>query len=324
VLVSGPTLTVCVSTRNRSHLLSRLVDHLERQDLPRADYEVVIVDNGSGDDTWDVLQEIAAAASIDLRVLRNPPGKGPAAGRNRAWRDARGEICAFTDDDCMPTGTWLRELRSSMQDRSVAVAGRILPPPGDERRIGPFDRVVTALGAFAGWGATANFAARRADLEEVGGFDEEFRNAAGEDTDLALRLMEHGVPFDYVDSAVVLHRVEKSGLRGLLRDQQRWVDVPAVFTGRPWARRQLLHHGLFWKSTHPGVLMVVAGLLVSRRRPGLGAALAVPWLHERLCRHPLSESVPERVAAIPGALILDASEVTVMIRGSIRHREVVL
>jgi len=317
-------VTVCVSTRNRAHLLPRLVDHLAGQDLPRQDYEIVIVDNGSSDDTWDVLQQIAATAPVELRVLRNPPGNGPAAGRNRAWRDARGEICAFTDDDCMPMSTWLRELRASMQDRSVVVAGRILPPPSDEDQIGAFDRVVTALGGFAGWGATANFAARRADLEAVGGFDEEYRNAAGEDTDLALRLMEHGVPFDYVDDAVVLHRVEKSNLRGLLRDQQRWVDVPAVFTGRPWARRQLLHQGLFWKSTHPGVLMLLAGLLVSPRRPGLAAALAMPWLHERLCRHPMSESLSERVGTLPGVLTLDASEVAVMIRGSIRHRELVL
>lgn len=320
----GPALTVCVSTRNRSHLLSRLVTHLEQQDLPPDDFEVVIVDNGSSDDTSDVLQEIAAATSLHLRVLRNPPGKGPAAGRNRAWRDARAEICAFTDDDCMPTSSWLRELRASMQDRSVMVAGRILPPPSDELQIGAFDRVVTALGGFAGWGATANFGVRRADLEAVNGFDEDFENAAGEDTDLVLRLIERGVQLDYVEDAVVLHRVEKTGLRGLLRDQQRWVDVPAVFAGRPWARRQLLHHGLFWKSTHPGVLMLLVGLLVSPRRPGLAAALAVPWLHERLCRHPMSESMGERVGTLPGVLALDASEVAVMIRGSVRHREVVL
>ena len=322
--MSGPAMTVCVSTRNRSHLLTRLVGHLEQQDLPRDDYEVVIVDNGSSDDTWDVLQDIAATTTLDLRVLRNPPGKGPAAGRNRAWREGRGEICAFTDDDCMPTSTWLRSLRSSMQDRSVVAAGKVLFPPEDERRTGPFSRIVTAGEDYAAWAATANLAARRSDLEAVDGFDEEFRNVAGEDTDRALRLMEHGVQFEYVDDALVLHGVEQSGLLGLLRDQQRWVDVPAIFAQHRWARQQLLVHGLFWKDTHKHLLLLLAGGLVGRRRPGLAAALALPWLHLRLCRLPMCERPTERLATLPGVLLLDASEVAVMVLGSVRHRELVL
>ena len=321
--MSSPSVTVCVSTRNRAHLLPRLVSHLERQALPLNDFEVVIVDNGSSDDTWETLRSLEATSTLQLRVLQNPPGKGPAAGRNRAWRDARGDICAFTDDDCMPTPTWLPELRQLMADRSVVVAGRILPPPAEEHRIGPFTRFVTAVGGYAGWAATANFAARRADLEAVGGFDEDFRNVAGEDTDLALRLMEHGVPFEYAEDVVVLHGVEQSGLRGLIRDQQRWVDVPAIFVGHRWARRELLHRGLFWKSSHPAVLMLLAGALMSRRR-GLMAALALPWLHERLCRQPVSERMGERLTSLPGVLALDVSEVVVMARGSIRHREPVL
>lgn len=319
----GPTTTVCVSTRNRAHLLPRLVAHLENQDLAGDAYEVVIVDNGSTDNTWDVLQQLAASAQVELRVLRNPPGKGPAAGRNRAWREARGEVCAFTDDDCLPTTSWVREIERAMSDRTVAVAGRVLPPPGDEQRLGPFSRVVTALAGHTGWAATANFAARRGDLETVGGFDEDFLNAAGEDTDLALRLVEHDVPFDYVPDAVVLHGVDDGGLLALLRDQQRWVDVPAIFAGHRWARKELLHHGLFWKSTHPLVLLMATGALL-RRRPSLAAALALPWLHERLCRQPVAERMGERLTSLPGVLLLDASEVAVMVRGSVRHREPVL
>jgi hypothetical protein len=211
-----------------------------------------------------------------------------------------------------------------MHARPAVVAGRILPPPREEGWIGPFSRVVTAVGGYAGWAATANFAARRCDLESVGGFDEKFRNVAGEDTDLALRLVEHGVAFDYVADAVVLHGVEQSGLVGLLRDQQRWVDVPAVFVGHRWARKELLHHGLFWKPTHPGVLLLLGGLLVGRRRRTLAAALVLPWLHDRLCRHPVSERMGERISTLPGVLALDASEVAVMVRGSVRHRELVL
>lgn len=322
--MSSPTITVCVSTRNRAQLLPRLLAHLEAQDLPRDDYEAVIVDNGSTDNTWQVLNELAATTPMELRVLHNDSARGPATGRNSAWRDARGEICVFTDDDCMPTGTWLSEHKRRMGDRSVVVAGRILPPPADERRIGPFSRVMTAVGDYAGWAATANFAVRRADLEAVNGFDENFHNPAGEDTDLALRLIEHGLPFEYAAEAVVLHGIEQSTWLGRVKDQQRWADVPAVFASHPWARKELLHRQLFWKTTHPWVLLLAAGLAVAPRRRAWAAALALPYVHDRLCRQPTCERMSERVATLPGVLALDASEVGVMVRGSIKHRRPVL
>lgn len=321
--MATPAISVCISTKNRSQHLRRLFAHLADQDLPVEQFEVIIVDDGSTDATGDVLAELSGHTPLAMSVLRNEVSQGPAAGRNRAWRQARGEICAFTDDDCMPTRGWLSGLVAAMQGRSVVVAGRILPPPAEEHRLAPFSRILVASTGYAGWAAAANLAVSRADLLAVGGFDEEFRNPAGEDTDLALRLMAHGVPFEYVSDAVVLHHIEPSNVRGLLRDQQRWMDVPAVFARHRWARRQLLSHGVFWKSSHPSILLLLAGLAMAPRRPG-ALALTVPWLHERLCKQPATETVAERVTSLPGVLVLDVSEVLVMIRGSIRHREPVL
>lgn len=321
-IVSAPTVTVCISTRNRSHLLPRVLGQLEQQTLPKPDFEVVIVDNGSTDDTWEVLQALQQHTSVELRIHRNPPGKGPAAGRNRAWRDGRGELCAFTDDDCTPTPTWLEHAVAAVATRKVVAAGRVDWPPSDNPRIGPFTRYVKATENLAMWGATANFVAHRSDLEAVGGFDEGFLNVAGEDTDLLFRILETGVDFAYLDDAVVYHPVEQAGPRGLIRDGQRWVDIPAIFAKHPQAR-DLLHRRLFWKVSHERLILALLGLAGIRLSPK-AVLLILPWLHERTCRAPIAETVAERVVTLPAALVLDMSELIVMLRGSVKHKAVVL
>lgn len=321
--MAQPAITVCVSTRNRSHLLPRLVDHLEQQTLATDRFEVVIVDNGSSDDTWKVLQRLADSSPLQLRVHQNPPGKGPAAGRNRAWRDARAPLCAFTDDDCTPSAGWLEAAAAGVADREVIAAGRILWPQSDEGVIGPFSRRVTATEGHARWGATANLIARRSHLEAVDGFDESFLNVAGEDTDLLLRILEQGADYAYLFDALVYHPVEPGGLMALVKDQRRWVDIPAIFAKHPGARDTLLYRKYFWRPTHPRAILALLGIAAIPAAP-LAGLLAAPWVHERICRQPLADTRAERVVTLPGALVLDLVEVWTMVKGSIRHKALVL
>lgn len=318
-----PDVTVCVSTRNRAGLLPRLVDHLERQTIGPQRFEAVIVDNGSSDDTWEVLEQLAATTSFPLTVLRNEPGKGPAAGRNRAWRAASAPLCAFTDDDCLPVDSWLEHVLAATATQEVIAAGAVRPPADQHRLLGSFTRSVWASADTAAWCATANLVVRRDDLEAVGGFDESFLNVSGEDTDLGLRVMEQGRRFTFLADAVVEHPVEMTSMTQLLRDQRRWADLVAVIARHPRARSLLLHRTVFWKASHPSFLLMVAGLLGARRRPA-ALALAVPWVHRRLCSHPVAETLGERIATLPGVAILDAHEVLVMAEGSLRYRTVVL
>jgi len=322
--ISQPLVTVCVSTRNRPHFLPRLVSHLEQQSLGVANFDAVIVDNGSTDDTWAVLQQLAATSPVTILPIQNPPGQGPAAGRNRAWRAARAPLCAFTDDDCMPTPTWLEAAVAALGDRAVIAAGRVSPPWADTLKRGLYSRVVAVGEQTAAWGATANLIVRRADLETVGGFDEvAFMRVAGEDTDLVWRVLSTGASFAYLDDALVHHGIENVGVRGLLRDHQRWIDVPLVMARNPKARRSLLQHGLFWKPSHPRVLLLVLGLAMSRRAPA-SLLLALPWLHRQLCSEPYNVDTMERLVNLPALLLLDLSEVSVMVRGSARHKALVL
>lgn len=208
----------------------------------------------------------------------------------------------------------------SADHRTVAV-GRTLPDPDDAHLLArPFTRVVRI--DDASFYATCNVFYRRADLDLVGGFDEAFATPAGEDTDLGLRVSEAGRTTVFVPDAVVHHPVRPSSFRATVRETVRWVGIPRVIARHP-AARSLLVHRLFWKRSHPPTLFAVLGvLLVLRRRRA--AVLLLPWLWHRLVTAPPCPGPRRRVLALPGTFAVDALEVAVMVRGSVRERTLVL
>jgi hypothetical protein len=126
------------------------------------------------------------------RVLRGRAA-GPAAARNLGWRHASATWVAFMDDDVVPDADWPARLEADLRDLGPEVAGsqgRLRVPLPAGRRPTDWERNVAALEG-ARW-ATADLAYRRDVLAEVGGFDERFRRAYREDTDLALRVVRAG------------------------------------------------------------------------------------------------------------------------------------
>jgi histidinol-phosphate phosphatase family protein len=121
------------------------------------------------------------------------PARGPAAARNAGFRAAQGEWVVFLDDDVVPTAGWCAALEQDLRTAGpqvAAVQGRVEVPLPADRRPTDWERNVAGL-AHAQW-ATADMAYRRTALEAVGGFDERFRRAYREDSDLGLRLKDAG------------------------------------------------------------------------------------------------------------------------------------
>ncbi|MEV8308727.1 glycosyltransferase [Streptomyces flavidovirens] len=120
--------------------------------------------------------------------------RGPAAARNRGWREAGPAPWAvFLDDDVVPGPTWAEDLARDLAAatyRTAAVTARITVPLPAGRRPTDWERNTAGL-ATARW-ITADMAYRREALEAVGGFDERFRRAFREDADLALRVLAAG------------------------------------------------------------------------------------------------------------------------------------
>ncbi len=183
-------------------------------------HEVIVVDDGSTDET----APIARAQGVRVVQQRNA---GPAAARNAGAWVAVGDVLAFTDSDCCPRRDWVERLLEAFTPEVAAVGGTyaIANPASRLARLiqaeiaarhAAMPHRVDFLGSF-------NVAYRRATFERVGGFDERFRHASGEDNDLAYRIdgREQGERLMvFTPHAVVAHH-HPERLGAYLRTQAR-------------------------------------------------------------------------------------------------------
>jgi hypothetical protein len=166
---------------------------------------------------------------------------------------------------------------------------------------------------------SCNIAFSRALLERTGGFDESFRRACGEDVELGARIAKAGADMRWSDDALVHHEVRPLGLAGVLRQTTRWTDSVRTLSMHP-ELRDLLTARVFWKPTHPLLLLAAAG--VATRRPLVVAAAATPYLAHYRRRY----GGDTRTAArwLPAHVAIDSTEIATAVAGSVRHRTLML
>lgn len=213
----APAISVVVPTCRRPALLRRCLKALMRQAVSRHDYEILVVDDAATEETRDLVERLARRLGPAMRYLPAPARRGPAAARNLGWRNARGGIIAFTDDDCLPAPTWLIAGRRAIEAGCDAVSGRVIVPrplvPTDyERTIGWLEQAEFL---------TANCFCRREALERVGGFDERFTAAWREDSDLQFSLLEAGARIGRAEHCLVYHPVRRASFGISLREQRK-------------------------------------------------------------------------------------------------------
>jgi glycosyltransferase involved in cell wall biosynthesis len=224
----NPDVSVVIATYERADLLLRCVDALLAQTLPPTRFEIVIVDDGSSRAMRErVVAELATRRRLrrapTLRFLWMPANRGPAAARNQGILAARGPVIAFTDDDTLPEPTWLEAGLAAIRQGADAVAGAVdVPLPAV-----PTDYERDAAGLSNAGFVTANCFVRRDLLCAVGGFDERFRCAWREDTDLCFRLRASGAIVRASYAARVLHPVRPARW-GVSLAQQRKVMFDAL------------------------------------------------------------------------------------------------
>lgn len=119
-------LSVIIPTRNRSQLLSDLLLSLSRQDPVPFQWEVVVVDNGSDDDTSEMVAGLQQTLSMAVRYVKEPK-PGLHQGRHRGAKEAMGKFIAFLDDDMVLESTWVQGVEALAKGNAHAVVGRILP-----------------------------------------------------------------------------------------------------------------------------------------------------------------------------------------------------
>lgn len=298
-------ISVVIPTYQRAHRLPELLKALCAQELDAA-YEVIIVDNGCTDDTSRLLASVEDARIVPLRIDVN---RGPVPARNAGWQQARAEIIAFTDDDCIPDRHWLRGLLDGFTEAEV-VQGRTEPNPAHRHRLGPFShtrRVVHEDGFYA----TSNMAFRREVLEATGGFDEHFY-FGGEDTDLGWRAKALGFRVRFCAEAVVYHDITRSDFPGTLRIQRQWCGMVRVVDRHPELRK-VFPPGILWRPLQKSALLALCslGLLLPAALSanwwalGLGLSGGLPYAYARLIARPQEGSRARRIAVLPLSLMVD-------------------
>jgi glycosyltransferase involved in cell wall biosynthesis len=313
---ASPAVSVVVATRDRADRLERLLRALSGQTLPAEGFEVLVVDDGSRDHTPDVLARSAAALPIAIRRIDGPGGSGPAAARNRGWRAARGNLIAFTDDDCEPAPQWLeRGRRASESSPGSIVQGRTIPNPEELTRLGPFTRT-KRIEQASPWFQTCNIFYPRPLLERLGGFDERFPAAAGEDADLGWRARELGAERSFEPNAVVHHAVEEVGPLGHLRQALKGSESARMYRRHPELRARAAYAGIFWNRAHARFALAALGLALARRFPP-AAVLALPYAKGLTGRARASGGSP---LIAPYFVLYDCLDIYKAVRGSIRNR----
>lgn len=206
-----PRFSIIIPTHNRPTPLDACLRALAAQDTPRAQFEVIVVDDGSVP-PLDEAGIMPRHGSLDLTVVRQAPS-GPAAARNHGARLARGSWLAFTDDDCQPAPDWLNTLdHAAAVYPTHALGGRTINALPDNRCAVASQLVVDHLlpanhgePARARFLASNNLAAPAALFRQIGGFDAGFRAAGGEDRAFCDDWRAHGHDLTYLPAAVVWH-----------------------------------------------------------------------------------------------------------------------
>ncbi len=230
--------SVVIPTFERPDTLFQVLDALARQKDP-PDFEVVVVDDGSRDETPSRLAAYQAAYPFRFFSQSN---SGPAAARNRGIAEARGRLILFLGDDTVPEAELLAvHARTHGQTRPhpVAVLGYTTWPRG--RRVSPFLHHINEYGLQFGYGLiedpesvpfnffyTSNISLPRALLVEAGLFDTTFPHAAWEDIELAYRLTRMGMKMLYRPEAVARHHHDIT-FASFRRRQEKAGEAAAIF-----------------------------------------------------------------------------------------------
>jgi GT2 family glycosyltransferase len=193
-----PVFSVVIPTYQRPPVLAETLDQLtaERQRVPAALFEIVVTDDSRNDDTERMVRE----KYPHVRYVRGPKD-GPAANRNAGAAAASGDWIAFIDDDCRPQPGWLAALHTASAGAPVdVIEGAILAPDKVDSPFRHYGENVTG-GVF--W--SGNLAVRRDAFYRLGRFDEDFKEAAGDDLEFGNRIRQSGVATTFCRDAAVVH-----------------------------------------------------------------------------------------------------------------------
>ena len=273
------TVSIIVPTYNQKDLLTECIRALKGQDFPAEKYENIIIDDGSTDGTEELLKGMAQ--KVNLRYF-SQENSGPASARNFGISKAEGTIIAFTDTDCVPGKDWLKSALPYFDDKKVAgVEGKTIVknPEGNT----PFSHY--AENRNGNGYLTCNIFYRKGVLEEAGGFDDRFKQAIREDSDLAFTIIEKGMSIKFAPEAVVEHTVTKTDYSRHFKKAREGLYDALLFKKHPRLYRKKLkwYDGwafpVYYYGYYLAPVLIFVSLLVSSNLLLPAAALSFIFSH---------------------------------------------
>ncbi|GEN33548.1 MULTISPECIES: mycofactocin biosynthesis glycosyltransferase MftF [Aneurinibacillus] len=205
-----PFVSIVIPVRNRPADIRRCIESVLCCHYPRDRFEIIVIDDFSTDnETKEAIKE------YDVRLIEMEQNVGQSCCRNIGVREAKGEVIAFTDSDCVVSHNWLRLLTQPFVDENIAIVGGGVDSYSSKKALDRYEEVRSPLhmgerggeigpGKLIPYIPTCNVFIRRSAFLQVGGFKEEMR--VGEDVDLIWRVLQQGNKGWYIPEGRILHR----------------------------------------------------------------------------------------------------------------------
>ncbi|MEM0091119.1 MAG: glycosyltransferase family 2 protein [Saccharolobus sp.] len=228
---SGKTFSIIIPAKNEEKVLGRLLDRLVNLEYDRSKYEVIVVEDGSTDNTMNICKEYESKYNVvkcySLPKSNVPNGKSRAL--NFAYKISKGEIIGIFDADTIPRLDILEYVEPKFKDEKVvAVQGKLIPINVKESiisRLSAIEELMyeysiagrAKIGLFVPIEGTCTFI-RKNIIEELGGWNE---YSLTEDLDLSVKIADKGYKIVYSPATISWREVPIS-LRVLIRQRLRW------------------------------------------------------------------------------------------------------
>jgi GT2 family glycosyltransferase len=203
--MTKPSISVIIPTYNRPQNLRECLNSLSKQSVDRADFEVIVVNDG-GVNVSAVVDNFSSMTSIRLIDQQNT---GPAAARNQGAALAAGAFLAFLDDDCTPEPDWIESI-SRHAESGRLLGGKVINRLEDNLFAEACQTLIDFLylhlaGSSDLFFTSNNMIIARDDFQRIGGFNTDFRTSAGEDRELCIRAERRGLTLIHIPAIRIGH-----------------------------------------------------------------------------------------------------------------------